>query len=968
GEYQIIVNNVKDQAKTPNTIASNSTALYSYEPPDILPPQLLRIELHGTEMIELVFNESLNRSSCENIDHYQINPPVGIIAASLTGDSLNHIYLKTVEHQAGQMYILTIQGIMDRAVVPNTIYNGAEVEYSYPIVDITPPQVISAALQANSILELLFSEALDQASAETSSNYTISPFVQITKATLDASLKKITLKTNNHKAGENYIITVQGVKDRANPPNTITAGNQASYFCESQDVTPPALVRAELYSEKMLVLSFTEPLDPASATVKDNYTINNGISVLRALTNQSQMEVFLETTPHQKGLYSVTIDNVKDLAAIPNTIVSGRWVTYTYTPTDTTPPVLLYSEFRNPTTVELNFSEPLDPSSAEDISHYSISNGITVQRAILDISATRIILQTDEHVPGSYSVTIHGIKDGSGGQNEIASNTVGQYGYILNDKMPPTLVSAILRNETTLEVTFSESLDQVSAGNKTHYVINNNIDIKNILCIPSSGHVLIETSNHTAGEYILTVNEIKDGSDNKNPVAPYSQIKYFWNPVDTVGPSLVSATLIANNNIELVFDESVDGVESQNIANYRIEPPVQIFSAWLHASLNKVYLITAPHKAGSYIITIDHIKDRAFKPNVVGTHNQAEYSYTPPDTTAPGILSVQVRTPMLLVVVFDEEVSRTSAENLINYSIQPGIHVNHANLLASLQAVHLETDPHQSGVNYTIRIQGIQDRAPISNKLVDPVEITYTYTPPDTTRPQLLSAKLQGTSLLELVFSEDLEQASAENPKNYRIDPSVEIFSASLSLEGAKKVYLETTPHLPGIGYSINVQNVRDRASVPNVISPNTWVSYSIPNTPGAADNEPPKLARMDVVLLTAIDVVFSEPVDKVSAEKKDNYIINNNIVVKSATLDPNLVRVHLVTSQHQLGQSYNIQVANIYDRANQPNILSTVDPVKYLLTEGASVSNLNQARYDFDLFSLGVSGYYIDRPTYTIT
>ncbi len=965
GEYQIIVNNIKDQAQTPNTIISNSTALYSYEPPDILPPQLLDIELHGTTMIELIFNESLNRSSSENITNYQINPFVEVTSALLTNDSLNHVYLETTEHQPGLIYNLTVRNIMDRAVVPNTIAAGTEISYSYPIFDNTPPQVISATL-ANTILELRFSEALDQVSAETPGNYTISPFVEIKEAILDASLKKVILKTNNHQPGKNYSITVQGVKDKANPPNVITTNNQVSYFCESQDVTSPNLTRAELNGEKTLILSFTEPLDLSSASVKGNYTINNGISVIKATPSQSQMEVFLETTPHQKGFYSVTVNNVKDMATIPNTIIPGRWITYTCTPTDTTPPVLLYSEFINSTTVELDFSEPLDPSSAEDVNHYSISNGVTVQRAILDISATRVTLTTEKHELGSYSVTINGIKDGSGGKNEITSNTIGQYSYNINDKIPPTIVSANLRNETTLEVIFNESMDQVSVEDKTHYIINNNIDIKNIYSAALVGHVFIETSNHTAGEYVLTVNEIKDGSENKNPITPYSQVKYFWNPVDTTGPSLVSATLVSNNNIELVFDESVDNVESQYIVNYHIDPPVQIISAWLHASLNKVYLVTLPHKAGSYTITADHIKDRAFKPNIIGIQNRAEYNYTPPDTTAPGVLSVQVRTPMSLAVVFDEEVSRESAENLANYSIQPNIHINRADLLYLSQTVYLETDPHQSGVNYTIRIQGIQDRAPISNKLVEPIEKTYTYTPPDTTRPQLLDAKLHGTSQLELVFSEDLEKVSAENPKNYRIDPSVEIFSATL--DENKKVFLETTPHLPGIGYSINVQNVRDRAPVPNVILQNTWNSYSVPSTSGAADKTPPQLARIEVISSTAVDVVFSEPMDKASAENKNNYTINNNITVISATLDPNGVRVHLITSQYQLGQSYAIQVANIYDRANQPNILSSPNPVKYLLVQGGSVSNLNKIQYDFNLFAVGVSGYYVDRPTYTIT
>ncbi len=965
GDYQVIVNGVKDRAAIPNAIAVNSTALYSWSPPDLTSPQLLHIELHGTDMLKLVFSESLNRSSCENIGNYMISPVVEIIQATLSGDSLNHVYLETANHQLGLTYTLRVQGVMDRAVVPNTIADGTEMEYSYPVMDNTPPQLISAMLQANIFLELRFSEALDTTSAIDPTHYTISPYVEVKEATLDASFKKVTLKTDNHLAGQQYSITVQDVKDRANPPNVIAAENHVSYVCESQDVVAPNLIRAELYSEKTLVLSFTEPLDPVSATVEGNYIIDNGISVVKASMRQSPMEVLLETTPHQKGVYSITVNNVKDLAVAPNTIVPGNWVTYTYTPTDTTPPILLFSEFINPTLVELNFSEPLDPSSVEDISHYSISNGIIVKRAILDVSMTQVILQTDEHIPGSYTVTINGIKDGSGAKNEIGANTAGQYQYIINDIIPPSIISAVLVDDNTLHVVFSEALEPESAGEKTNYVINNNIDINHVYILSPDGQVFIETSGHAAGEYTLTVNEIKDASSNKNIISPYSQIKYYWNPVDTVGPELVSANLMADNYIELTFNESVDNMESQNILNYHIDPSVQILSASLHSSLDKVHLLTAAHKAGTYTITVDHVKDRAFQPNVIGTYNQAEYKYIPLDTIAPGISSVQVRTPMTLAIVFDEEVSRASAENLSNYTIQPDLHIYAANLLSTLQTVHLETDPHQSGVDYTIQIQGIQDRAPISNKMRDTIEIGYTYIAPDTTRPQLLGAKLQSKNFLELVFSEDIEQTSAENPENYRIDPSVEIFTANL--EGTKKVFLTTTDHLPGIGYSINVQNVRDRATVPNVILPHTWVSYSLPSTSGAADDTPPVLSKIEVISSTEIDVVFSEPVDQSTAENIENYAINNNITVNSAVLDSNLVRLHLKTTEHQRGQSYHIEVANVYDRANLPNVLSSKDPVKYLLTRGGSVSKLNQTQYDFGLFTLGESGYYIDRPNYTI-
>ncbi len=103
-----------------------------------------------------------------------------------------------------------------------------------------------------------------------------------------------------------------------------------------------------------------------------------------------------------------------------------------------------------------------------------------------------------------------------------------------------------------------------------------------------------------------------------------------------------------------------------------------------------------------------------------------------------------------------------------------------AYLLASLTTVHIETDPHQPGVQYTLDINNIRDRSPIPNILREPLVAQYAYTPQDTAAPKLLSAKLHGVNLLELMFSEPLEQISAQSRDNFNIEPMVEVLDASL--------------------------------------------------------------------------------------------------------------------------------------------------------------------------------------------
>ncbi|MFH1943768.1 MAG: fibronectin type III domain-containing protein, partial [bacterium] len=743
GSYRVTVNGVKDCSGNP--IQSGTYKSYVYQAPDEVPPELLRAELHGSDVLELIFSETLDRITSERIANYRIEPAVEIKTAALVGDSLNKVYLQTAHHPQGKTYTVTVQGVVDRAVVPNAIKTGTKTTYEFPLVDTTPPRLVSVELLGDYFLELNFSEPMDRASAETLASYSVTPSLGVTKATLDASLKKVLLKTGKHQPGTDYRVIVQNVKDLAIPPNTIGDENKKDYSCVSLDAVPPRLVRAELLGNTVLELTFSEGLEETSALDKKNYGIDHGVSILEVKLSRTQECVYLTTTSHKQGTYTVTVQSVKDMASIPNLIQSENNYTYTYTPPDTIPPVLLSVDVLNASMVKLTFNEPLHRLSVEDTTHYAINNGVTVKRAFLDADMTRVILQTSEHKPGSYTITLNGIQDGSSSRNAIVRNTVGHYTYVINDQTPPKIVSAVLDNDKKLVVDFSETLDLASAESRSNYVINNNIEVKNAYLISSGNRVVLETSAHAAGEYILTVNGIKDASTSKNPIAPYSQIFYSWSPIDTVGPELVSATLHTNSNLKLTFNEPVDGVESKKIGNYQINPYVQILHAVLDADLNVVWLTTAPHNPGSYSVTVSNVKDRAFKSNSMGLQNKVDYRYIPPDVDPPSLVSVTIKSPMLLQLVFSEELSRTSAENVVNYSISPNMKIYQASLLATLTTVLLETDPHQAMTNYTISIQGIKDRAPIPNVLTNPITKNYIYTPPDSDPPELLSVKLQGT-------------------------------------------------------------------------------------------------------------------------------------------------------------------------------------------------------------------------------
>jgi len=94
----------------------------------------------------------------------------------------------------------------------------------------------------------------------------------------------------------------------------------------------------------------------------------------------------------------------------------------------------------------------------------------------------------------------------------------------------------------------------------------------------------------------------------------------------------------------------------------------------------------------------------------------------------------------------------------------------------------------------------------------------------DNISPKIDKLIIVDSTHINLVFNEPVEKASAENKANYQINNGITIVNAELIGEN-NKVQLTTTIHEEKI-YTIIINNVRDRAATPNVISTNSSVQY----------------------------------------------------------------------------------------------------------------------------------------------
>ena len=440
--YTLTVNNIRDLAENPNIIDSNSTCTYQYNPEDHTPPFITDIEILNATHININFNEDIERESAELEENYSINNGIEIIEAILD-NSLRVVHLTTSAHQNNNTYTITINNIRDRAPIPNTIASNSTKSYSYYQEDNTPPAIYSAEIRAADKVDVIFTEALEQSSAENIDNYAIDNGITILSAELDNNLKTVHLNTLSHQVGITYTITINNVMDRANPPNIIASNSVYQYTYSPKDTTPPTIILVDSKDATHVDVTFSEDVERESAEDEGNYYINNGISIIEVLLDDNQRVVHLTTTSHASGeTYVLTVNNIKDRAPIPNTIEENTTAAYTFIVEDRTPPAITDVIPVNAINVEVIFSEILDRNAAENNENYSINNDIQVLNATLYADLKTVLLITTDHEPNkSYTLTVNNVKDRAFPPNTIEPNSTYKYNYFSGTNNENSIVS-----------------------------------------------------------------------------------------------------------------------------------------------------------------------------------------------------------------------------------------------------------------------------------------------------------------------------------------------------------------------------------------------------------------------------------------------------------------------------------------------------------------------------------------------
>ncbi len=214
-----------------------------------------------------------------------------------------------------------------------------------------------------------------------------------------------------------------------------TAGNESDYSEEvsgkPKDTTAPTVTAVVAPLPQQVDVVFSEPVEKTSAENAANYAIEPNLRVHAAVLDQNGRVVHLTTDEQQDGrTYTLHVSGVRDRASPPNVIASSTSISYTYHAVDRQAPAIVGVELKGAEHLVVRFSEPVERTTAEDVSNYEIVPSLQILAARLDTSHTAVELTTAPHSPGvTYTLRVKNIADLATPPNVISDNTSYTYRY-----------------------------------------------------------------------------------------------------------------------------------------------------------------------------------------------------------------------------------------------------------------------------------------------------------------------------------------------------------------------------------------------------------------------------------------------------------------------------------------------------------------------------------------------------------
>ena len=638
-------------------------------------------------------------------------------------------------------------------------------------------------------------------------------------------------------------------------------------FSIEEQILPLAISSSTANSANEVVVTFNQEVTQVTAENTNNYSINNSTSVTGA-SRTSTNEVTLTTSTMTNNNYQVTINNVEDAATnTPSNLTSN----FSFI----TPLSIERLTVLDENSIEVDFNLNVEQTSAETLTNYSVDNSIGNPSAATHSGTDNSVVTLDfasNFGANIFELTVNGITDES--SLAVASNLTSQFNYL-----PLSINSIIANSATTIEITFNQDVETLSAENTANYSIDYGIGTPSSASQNGSNAAIVTLALANAmvnNTYAVTINNVNNTSGNSTASNIQTNTKFN----------------IATNSREIVINEIFADPSGVNQPNPLVLPNGSSDEfIELHNTTSNAIEITdfdlAGGKVGNYVLDAGSF--------VILTASSNVTDFQP----------------------FGDVVAVTSWNSLTNSGEQLILRDNLGNLVDSLTYStdwYKDSDKADGGwsieqINPELVCSDINNWfASNDARGATPADQNSIYdNTPDTTAPNLISVMVVSPTQIIALFDEIMDSGSLSSG-TYLLDNGATVNSGSPNSPSLRSVTLDLTQAMvSGTLYSLTVNSITDCAG--NGLGTNQ-VQFVF-------DNEAPVFERFVLKDNTTLYIIFDEELNESIAETESNYSFNQSIGNPGTAIlnasNRNRVRLNLGTELVE-SSTYTLTFENLAD------------------------------------------------------
>jgi hypothetical protein len=443
---------------------------------------------------------------------------------------------------------------------------------------------------------------------------------------------------------------------------------------------------------------------------------------------------------------------------------------------------------------------------------------LTVRAANVGSAGSTVLLTTDAQRATDYRLSLKGDSLAAAESGVAAALT-----FPGSTSPEMTLGYAVALSNTSVLLTFGDSLDAVSTAVVTNYSINDP-DLAVTAALRGSGAnthtVTVTTGSQSDALYTVRVANLLNSNTN-TLLDPDQNTATFYgiSRTDATRPRLVSAVGVDTQTVRLTFSEPLEN-QAAELLNYSINSGVTIIGLTLNEWNTQVTLSTLPLTVGTtYVATVANVEDRAGN-SIDPAASAASFAVAAAESVAPRLTGAVPVGSTAVILTFNEAMA-VSAGDAANYSISPSVAVASAVMNAFQTQVALTTQALQAGTLYTVTAS-----AALRDLAGNPIESAARTAPftfqgqvlvdgPDDP-PRVVGAISTGNKGVRVAFSKVMGDGLT-NPDHYEIAGSgTGYLLVTAVAASADKTYVDlTTRSQAPDEYHLHVVNVKDAAGNP---------------------------------------------------------------------------------------------------------------------------------------------------------